>query len=66
MTTTAKLHPALDTGFARRPTAKASGLTFGGLIDLLAKSIVMARAISDVGQVSARDIAKVRRLAETL
>ncbi|OWW20430.1 hypothetical protein [Noviherbaspirillum denitrificans] len=63
MTTAATLHPSLETTLARRP---ASGLTFGALLDVVIKAIVMAQSVSDRGHISARDVEKVRRMAEKL
>lgn len=67
MAATAKLHPAFNNVNVRIPgSAAGAGLTMGEFFKIVAKSFEMVRAIPDSGRVTAKDMEKVRRIAETL
>ena len=62
MTTYAKSLPLFRSAGAPVKSLNAKrGLTLSGLINLLAKSLILARSIPESGPVSVEDMAKVRR-----
>jgi hypothetical protein len=63
MAATAKLYPSFNTAVVRTATP---GLTLGGFFKLVLQSIEMARVVPESGTVTAKDMEKVRRLAESL
>lgn len=67
MATTATLHSSLNATAARRSTSSPrAGLTLGALLDVLAKAVIMVQTVSDSRRITAQEMAKVRRLAESL
>ena len=65
--TTATLSRSAGAPVRSVPVARrASTFSFTNFIDAVGQSLAMARAIPDNGRISAKDIVKVRAMAETI
>ena len=64
--TLARSGAATVTAPARKIAKKESAFSMRDLFDVLSQSLMMARSLPDTGRVSAKDVDKVRAMAESL